>query len=231
MRWILLVFCVSVVPWLVGCAGAASSYAEREIERRAAEYIGPADRYDADVRGLTTSSARQVTLVGTNVRPRPNLVLDTLTLDLRGVQYRRDPFAVTRVEDAAFAMRVSEAAVNAFLRAQGRTGNALLSNAQVAFLPNEVRVAADMRVAGETIHVTTAGAFQAQGTQVQYVPQRLAVAGLPVPATILPQFAALINPAADLGGLRFTPRIQTITVESGAVALSGQADVSAITAR
>ncbi|OPZ84094.1 MAG: hypothetical protein BWY76_01992 [bacterium ADurb.Bin429] len=92
-------------------------------------------------------------------------------------------------------------------------------------------MAADMRVAGETIHVTTAGAFQAQGTQVQYVPQRLAVAGLPVPATILPQFAALINPAADLGGLRFTPRIQTITVESGAVALSGQADVSAITAR
>ncbi|HOS42430.1 MAG TPA: hypothetical protein PK794_01940, partial [Armatimonadota bacterium] len=92
MRWVLLVLCGGVVPWLVGCAGVASSYAEREIERRAAEYLGPADRYDADVRGLTASSARQVVLVGTRVRPRPQLVLDTLTLDLRGVAYRRDPF-------------------------------------------------------------------------------------------------------------------------------------------
>ncbi len=228
MRWILLLVGMLVVPWLTGCAGTAERAAERAIIQRAEALIGPADDYDADVRGLTSSSAREVMLVGTRVRPRPNLVLERLTLNLRGVHYQRDPFVVQRVEEASFVIRVTEQAINSYLLAQGRTGNAVLRNAQVALLPNEVRVAADMLLAGQTVHVTTAGSFQAQGAVVQYVPQRLAVAGVGVPLTVLPLFAALVNPAADLGNLRFTPQVETITVESGAVTLSGRADVRAM---
>lgn len=223
MRWMLLGIGL-LLPVLTGCAGGAQRLAEREITRYARDYIGPADRYTADVRGLTGSRADTVTLVGTGVRPAPNVVLERLTLTLRGVQYRRDPFAVTQVDDAAFSVRVSEAAINNYLRGEGRADSPALRNVWVTLLPGEVRAVAATTVAGQAVTITAAGALQAQGATARFVPSGLAVAGVPVPASVLGLFGTLLNPLTDLRGLRFGPQITGIVLERGALTLSGRAD-------
>ena len=54
-----------------GGGGAPNRAPERQIEQAAPRYLGPADRYVAEVSGLTASSARQVRLTGYGVRPTP----------------------------------------------------------------------------------------------------------------------------------------------------------------
>jgi len=51
---------------------------------------------------------------------------------------------------------------------------------------------------------------------------------VPVPEALLPQFAASINSLIDLRGLRVTPLIREITPSTGAVTLTGAADVQSV---
>lgn len=49
-----------------------------------------------------------------------------------------------------------------------------------------------------------------------------------MPEALLPQFAASIDPLIDLRGLRVTPLIREITPSTGAVTLTGAADVQSV---
>ena len=49
-----------------------------------------------------------------------------------------------------------------------------------------------------------------------------------MPEALLPQFAASINSLIDLRGLRVTPLIREITPSTGAVTLTGAADVQSV---
>lgn len=228
MRWILL-FALALValPWLFGCAGAQESFAEREIVRRAPQIIGPADRYTADVKGLKETSADRVTVNGTRVRPTPGLVVDSLVLTLRGVQFQRDPFVITNIDQAGFTARITDRAVNDFLKSR-QTATSTVQNVQLTFTPTEVRAQGMLVTAGQAVAFTTAGTVQPEGPLLNFTPRELSLGGVTVPANVLQQFAVALNPLVDLRGLRIAPQVQQVALSSGAVTISGTADVRSL---
>ncbi|MHB0936042.1 MAG: LmeA family phospholipid-binding protein [Armatimonadota bacterium] len=228
MRWIVLcALALVALPWLFGCAEAQESLAEREIVRRAPEIIGPADRYTADVDGLRETSADQVRLNGRRVRPVPGLVIDSLVLTLRGVEFQRDPFQITSIDQANFTARITDDAVNDYLRSR-QTAASTVQNVQLAFTPTGVRAQGTLVTAGQAIAFTTAGTVQAEGSILNYRPQVLALGGVTVPETVLQQFAAALNPLVDLRSVRIAPQVQQIALSEGAITLSGTADVRSL---
>jgi len=228
MRWIILcVMMLAALPWLFGCALSPESLAEREIEKRAPEIIGPADRYHADVRNLTSTSAERVTLNGTRVRPAPGLVVEKLTLTLYEVEYQRQPFLIRDIARTDFSARLTDRAVNDYLNSQ-RTESSDLREVRMTFAPGEARAAGTLIVAGQPVTFTTAGALQPTDGTVHYQPRGLSLGSVPVPEALLRQFAAALNPLIDLRGLEFSPRIQTIVLTQGEVTLSGDANIQSL---
>jgi len=230
MRWILLcALALVTLPWLFGCAAAQESFAEREIVKRAPNIIGPADRYTADVKGLKETSADKVTVNGTRVRPTstPGLVIDSLVLTLRGVQFQRDPFLITNIDQAAFTARLTDRAVNDYLKSR-QTATSTVQNVQLTFTPTEVRAQGTLVTAGQAVAFTTAGTVQPEGPLLNFTPRELSLGGVTVPANVLQQFTGALNPLVDLRGLRITPQVQQIALSSGAVTISGTADVRSL---
>jgi hypothetical protein len=228
MRWMLLGVLVAVLSVLAGCGGVQQNYAAQEIERRAPQIIGPADHYQASVQGLTETQARQVVLVGRNVRPRPDLTIEALTLTLRDVRYQRNPFRVQSVGNSVFNARITDQAVNSYLRAVGRTGrtNSPIRDIQVGFTPNGVSATGNLYTGAIVTPVATFGTLEPVAGRINYLPQRLTVAGVDVPTNLLQQLATQVNPIIDFTGLRFTPNIQRATITQGAVIIDGTASLA-----
>lgn len=227
MRWMMLGVVVAVLSFLAGCGENAQDYAAREIERRAPQIIGPADSYQATVQGVNDTQAQQVVLVGRNVRPQPNLTIETLTLTLRDVRYQQNPFRVQSVGSSLFSARITDQAVNTYLRAVGRTGRAgsAVRDIQVSFTPSGVNATANYYAGAVVTPVTTFGTLEPVAGRVNYLPQRLTVAGGALPTDILQQIATQVNPVIDFTGLRFTPNIQRTTITQGAVIIDGTASL------
>lgn len=215
------------LPWLFGCAGAQESLAEREIVRRAPEIIGPADRYTADVDGLGERSAEKVTLNGTRVRPTPGLVVESLVLTLRGVEFQRDPFRITDIDQADFSARLTDRAINDYWQSK-LTEDSAVQNVQLTFTPTEVRAQGVLVTAGQAVAFTTAGAIQPQGAVLNYAPRELSLGGVTVPQELLQQFAAALNPLINLRAQRITPQVQQVALSDGAITISGTADVRSL---
>ena len=225
MRYFSLV-CLLLGALFVVAGCDTTGIAEREIERAAPRYIGPADRYDADVVGLRQTTAQQVRLTGFGVRPAPNIVLRQLVLTLNDVEYQRDPFRITRIGSALFSGQVTEQAATAYLNAR-LAANAQpipLRNVQVTFLANQVRVTGTAVINGNELPVTTTGILQAQGQQVLYLPQQITVGDIALGEQLRNAIAQGINPLFDLSQLAFTPLIQQITLQPGLLTISGMAD-------
>lgn len=207
----------------IGC-GDRESAAEREIEKRAPQYIGPAESYQATVEGLSSRSVSSVTLIGTAVQPEPHLVVDPLELRLTNVQFRTDPFEVTSVENATFSGRISEAALNTYINQSSRPTFGNIRDARVELLNNRVRATAEYVAPGLTVPVSTSGRLRVdRGIQVVYVPEQLEVGNIPVPAATQGLLASRVNPLVDLSGLRFHPRIERLEVREGELLISGTA--------
>ena len=61
------------------------------------------------------------------------------------------------------------------------------------------------------------------GIRLQYKVDKLRVLGVGVPPALPSLLTSLVNPLVDLSGLRFTPRITRVAIETGAVSFSGTA--------
>jgi hypothetical protein len=223
MRYAIVLLLLSV---LVGCGGRTPDARELTAQLTAAApaVLGAADAVRAEVSGATRDGAAQVRLFGAGVRPDPNLVLDPVTLTLRNV--RVDAAGVVQVGSASFSARVSEAAINNYVRAQGRATNGNVRNVRIAFYPGRVQVTGTATVAAADVPFSTTGPLRiTDGLRVEYDPQHVKVVGIPIPSLIKGLLASRINPLVDLSGLRFTPRIYRVTVVAGALQIDGSAEL------
>lgn len=231
MRYILMGWLVGALAFIAGCGGFSSDFAERELVDRAPELIGPADRYRAEVQGLSRNRVEYVRLVGIGVRPDPDLVVDPLVLTLRNAQFTTNPFEVTSIGEATFSGRISEASINRYLQKQGRTtGN--FRNVRVELLQDQVRVSALAAVLQVEVPITTTGRIRiGDGLRVNYDPTNLTVGGVGVPASVLGMLATRVNPLVDLSGLRFTPLIERVTIDPGGLLVEGTAHLRFVNGR
>ncbi len=226
MRILLCVCLAGLVLGLLGCSHQATpGEAESALVNRAADLIGPADRYHATVTGLTATRVKSICFVAVGMKPDPNQIIDPLTLTLNDVQYQAQPFHVTSVGDVSFEARISEAAVNSNLRQQGRTTSTNLKNVRVEFQRGLVKITTSVPVmnAIDVPVATTGRLVLVDGVRANYELQTVRVNGLGVPATLRGLLTSLVNPLVDLSGLRFTPRATRVTIEPGAIILRGRA--------
>lgn len=216
MRYLLIACALAALAVIAGC-GSPSSQAERAIVDAAPRYIGPADRYDARVQGLTADSASQVQLFGYGVRPAMGLTLQTLTLTLNDVSYQRDPFRLTRVGTALFSLQVTDAAMTQYLNAQ-TPERTTVRNVSVTFLAGQMSLSGVAVAGGTEQPFSVAGALVPQGTLVRFQP--FTTSDTPNALRLLLANLAVV----DLSRLQFAPQVQTITLTPGVMTVSGTAD-------
>jgi len=213
-----------------GCGDQVSSAdIEREIIMRAPELIGPAEGYRAEIRGTAASGIGEISIVAVGVKPDPDLVVDPLRLTIKGLEFSKQPFHILRPGTATFSGRISESAVNHFLRQQKRTGSGLLKNIRIEFKQGAARVTGSVSILNVDIPLETTGSLQvADGIRLHYKIDKLRVGGVGVPPALPGLLTGLVNPLVDLSGLRFTPNITRVTLEPGAVTVSGTAAVAGL---
>ncbi|MHB9134371.1 MAG: LmeA family phospholipid-binding protein [Armatimonadota bacterium] len=211
---------------LTGC-GVVNSYAERTIQDRAPELLGPADRYQADVRGASRSGVDYLRLEGINVRPAPDLLLDDLTLTLRGVRFQTEPsFHITQLAGSSFTGRISETAVNAFIASRLRDRRQV-REVRITLQQDLVRVVGTVDTLGIGVPVTTTGRLVAEGNHINYQPVTVTIAGVGLSGRLRDMLANAVNPLVDLSSLRFTPRVEWLGLAQGQLSFSGTASVPA----
>ncbi len=217
----LLLLCCGLLP---GCSSHQVKLAADEVVARAPDLVAPAERYQAEISGLTAARVETLCITGTGVRPDPNLVLDPLTLILHGVDYQLKPFQITNVADATFKGRASQSAVNHFVRQQHTVTTSNIQNIQVAFEQNLVKVTAVFPVYGVDIPIAATGAVRVdEGIRLNAELKTFSILTVGVPKNISSLLMARINPLVDLSGLRFKPRLDKVTIEPGGLVFSGKA--------
>ena len=207
---------------LAGC-GSSERIAESEIVQAAPRYLGPADRYEADVQGLGNSHVQSVKVTGYGVHPQPDLTLQTLTLTLTDVNYQRDPLRITGVGATSFALQASDAAMTSFLasQAQQRAANIPVRNLQVTFLDQLIRITGTATFNGQDMAVVTTGTLQPNGAQILYQPQTLTINGAAIGEPTLSTLIGMVNPLVDFSKWQFLPQIQTIVLQPGIITITG----------
>jgi hypothetical protein len=222
---VILGVCLAVILSLNGCGGeSADTIAIREVTARAPEWLGEAQKYRAEVKGVKRNYCEQVTVIGMAVKPDPNLIIDPLTLQLNRITYSLNPFHITSVAEGTFEGRASQSTVNQYIKASHITVGSSIQNINIQFERNLVRVTATVPVYGIDLPITTTGYLRnEEGVRLAYEVQTLKVVGVGAPANVASLLQARINPVIDLSGLRFKPRIESWFVDAGGISIKGKA--------
>lgn len=213
-----------------GCGDQVSSAdLEREIAARAPEFIGPAEGYRAEIRGIDAGRIGEITIVAVGVKPDPNLTIDPLRLTFKGLKFGRQPFRILHPGQTTFSGRISESVVNYYLRQQQRTASGYLKNIRVEFQQGTATVSGSFSVLNVDVPLETTGQLQVvDGIRLHYKIDKLRVAGVGVPPALPGMLTNLVNPLVDLSGLRCAPHITRVTLAPGAVTVSGTAAVTGL---
>ena len=105
---------------LSSCASYVEGRAESVLLEAMPRVIGPADRYEASVRGANTSASHfdAVHAVGVRVQ-RPGIpVIDRFVVDLQDVELDRPNKQVTAIGSAQAAVRITAADLSTYLMSQ-----------------------------------------------------------------------------------------------------------------
>ncbi len=219
MRWVGPALC------LVGCTRPAENRAQKTINALLPEAIGQARRYRTKVDGdslgaLMRGRIRRVTIEGDDVALEPDLLLETLWVEANEIDVDLRARTIQRVGAARFSARLSQAAVERFVRAR-RSG---LGTVQITLRDEGMLLSARPEVLGyPTVTVTVIGALSPRdgGTQLDFTPDRGRLARLPIPGPVVDFVARQLNPALDLRGLRLPIRVDRVRPVDGALVLSG----------
>ncbi|MDO8585980.1 MAG: DUF2993 domain-containing protein [Armatimonadota bacterium] len=110
----------TLLALLTGCGERlVANKIESRVERRLPSLLGPADSYKVEVSGRTTKmiSGRlsELNIHGRNVRLQPDLNVDDLVIQMRGVRFDTDENRLTGVEETVFEAALSEKCLTRFI--------------------------------------------------------------------------------------------------------------------
>ena len=205
--------------------------AESLINSRLPQYLGPADRYETKIDGRTDAllrgHVRAVHIQGLNVRATPSLTINRLSLDLSDISADTNSGQVEKIGQAQFTARLTEAAILRYAQSRPHP----LRDLDVSFgADGETIVTARPEIAGHPILlVSLRGVLRLEGNgkRLDFFPDAANVhvgdkqIGTSLPRFISAYITSHINPVADLSATPFPIVAQTVTIERGAITLSG----------
>lgn len=227
----LLFACLFALP--IGCGRAINRAAERRIREALPNVIGQARQYRVHVEGAAQRTLRgrlaRVTIDGVDVEPGNGIVLDSLHLDLEGVQYDRGKRQVSEIKTARFEITLSVNSIDEYLAGESPQGETI-RHARVAFKEgNYVTIAAERVVLGLGIPFQVGGPLRiAAPRRLQIDPTRLAVVGIPLTGVLMRFLLNRFEGATDLQALPFPVQLTGARTSASAVTLAGTADAAAI---
>lgn len=202
-----------------GCT--PTSLVEQGIERELPQYVGPAESYDVDIKGLSVSAgtAESVIAVGERVRPEGAPVIDRLQLDLRGVVYDKAAEKLTQVEGALLTAVIKTPDLSDFLESYRNVDEAEV----VLRSPNEATLRIRPQIGnysvppGVTVDVT--GSLVGDDTQLRFEVSEVSAAGIDISAIAASRLSDAVNPLADLENLPVKVEITSVVVAGETIGL------------
>ncbi len=204
---------------LVSCSPA--NLVAQGIERELPKYVGPADSYDVDIKGLRVSegSAESVVAVGERVRPEGAPVIERLSLDLAGVVYDRETERLSQVEGARLTAVIKTDDLADFLETYRnvRSAEVMLRSPDMATLRIRPQLGDFALPPGITIDVS--GQLVGDGTQLRFDVDQVKAAGIDLSAIAAQRLSDTVNPLADLQGLPVNVTITSVMVAGETIGL------------
>lgn len=211
---------VGFTSWALA-ACTPTSLVEQGLERELPKYVGPAESYDVDIKGLNINagSADSVTAVGERVRPEGAPVIDRLALDLQGVVYDKSAERLTQVSDAQLTAVIKTPDLADFLEAYRNVNEAevILRSPNEATLRIRPQLGDYSVPPGITVDVT--GDLVGDGTQLRFEVSEVSAAGIDISVIAAQRLSNAVNPLADLKNLPIQVDITSVIVAGETIGL------------
>jgi hypothetical protein len=225
----------SILIAAVLCAAFLSGCGERlveakiasGIEKRLPTIIGPAKSYDVSVEGRTTKmmsgKVSRISIHGSGVQLQPELAVDDLVVEMRGVTFDTDNNQLTGTDETTFQALLSDKVLTSYVAKRQPD----LKQLKITMSRGKMTVQTRPGLLGVSAGVSLTGGLElAPGNKVCFVPDRMSVAGLSMPGMVVDFVTKRINPVMDLSLAGFPAQIVDLAVVNGGVRVSGTADLS-----
>ena len=210
---------------LAGC-GATDERAESRLESELQSVLGPADRYEVDVDGVTSDAtyADRVHATGYRVRLAHGPVVDRIEIDLRGIRYDRDRKRLERAESATAVAWITTADLGDFLESQDGVRDAVitLQAPDSAFIRMRPELAGIPMPPGASVEA--AGRLEGNGSFLEYRVSDVRAVGLNLGDGFARRITQLINPLVDLTDLPMRLEVSSVRVEGRSIRVDATGD-------
>lgn len=213
---------------LSGCTRPINRTAESRIRQALPDVLGPAKSYTVRVdsaweRTLQGKLAR-VSIEGEDVRFRNGLILDHLSLTLKGVEVDTDSHRLRKIRETDFTLTIGEKNLNEFIVDEVIDGESL-RKIRLQLLENTVLIRGERVVLGVGIPFEISGSLLIKGPAiVELDTARLRVVGIPFTGRVLQFLKRRIENAVDLSQLSFPMVVNEVSVVQGRLMLTGKAN-------
>lgn len=222
--WLLL---LGAAAPLSGCTSRiVRRKVEKRLQQRLASILGPADLYQVRFTGtpdaeLVRGRARQVDVLGTNIRIKNQFTLDNLRLKLVDVRYEgSEPYFVS-IRRSDLEVEFTDEALNQYLQqAEAKYQPSL------RFEAGRVRARMLYPFLGQSTPITAVGHFEIEeGKRLLFRAEEARVPFIPLtdPNAAREFVDKQLNPLLDLGRLEFPARLESIQLMPGRVKAIGTA--------
>src|SRR5947207_883711 len=215
-----------------GCGRPINRTAERRIRDALPGYIGPARVWRAHVDNPAEETLRgrlaRVTIDGEGVALKSAIPLDSLHIEMTGVEVDRGRNRLKSVQSTMFRAVVGDAGLNAYIRQYPPPEEEPVRVKRVEIRPGALYAEGTRWLLGRAWPFTTTAEPRLESeTRLRFDPERMSVIGLrvPLPASALKWLANRLSQGFDFSTLPFPVRIHRFTAESGRVIIEGDADV------
>lgn len=211
---------------LAGCT--PSNLVAQGIERELPKYVGPADSYDVDIKGLSVreGSAESVLAVGDRVQPDGAPVIERLALRLEDVTYDRKAERVSKVGTAQLTAVIKTDDLSDFLETYRNVNEAQVSLRSPDQATIRVRPQVGNFAVPRGITVDVSGQIVGEATQLRFEVSEVSAAGFDLSSLAARRLSDVINPLADLQNLPVEVEITSVVVAGETIGLEVVGDPS-----
>jgi len=224
----LIAAAVGLIVLSAGCGERlVARRVESAVEARLPELIGPADSYDVHVSGSTakmlSGHVRRLVMQGDGVRMRGGLRVDELTVEMLNVRFDIEKNALQGADETRFRARVSESALTRFVSARQPD----LKDLRIELDSGAATVRTRPGLWGVSANVAMIGRFELAGAnKVDFVFDRMTVAGVSMPDRVKDYVMERINPVMALPTSGFRARLESIEIRRRRLLVDGTADLT-----
>jgi hypothetical protein len=224
-RWgRVLTLLATIIP-LAGCSTRLiRGRAEKRIEQKLEELIGPADSYKVRVRRtkdgeIVVGRIRRIEIDGRHVHAGEQIELESVHIVLEDLRYHAPPEERVSVRNSQLVIHLTETALNDYLHRQQKD-----SQPEVHLNDGTVTLKGMIRLLGVPTPFETEGRLEVvDGRRVEFRAERLPTDIDATPGIGNEYVELRLNPLIDVARLKLPLRLDSVNIQSGRIIVRGAA--------